>query len=355
MPEIWETADLLEVTYSDQAAPDDSFWSRFFPRTFNSEAQEIFFKDIEARDRRLAPFVAPTVQGRVMRLRGENMKSFAPAYLKPKGIVDPTKAVPGLPAQLMARLAQQGGQLSLEQRYDAHVAAHLKLQRETIARRIDHMQSEAIIYGRVTVSGEDYPTRVVDFERDPSLTMVLTGAAEWDASGDALADIGTLRPIAFQKGRAAVRDLIFGLDAFTAFSEQDKVKALLDNMKRGSESNFNTTGLSEGGPVEYMGQISGPNGAGRLNLFTYSNEYEDESGSMVPYLDTRDVIGVGGNIGGVQAYGAIMDKKAGLRPLPLFPKMWDNDDPDATYVMSQSAPLPVPTNINNSFRIRALS
>jgi hypothetical protein len=33
--------------------------------------------------------------------------------------------------------------------------------------------------------------------------------------------------------------------------------------------------------------------------------------------------------------------------------MWDQEDPSLTYTMSQSAPLMVPANIDNSFRIVA--
>lgn len=172
-------------------------------------------------------------------------------------------------------------------------------------------------------------------------------------------DIGSARTNAFTRGNAAVRTLIFGTDAWSAFESHEDTLKLLDNMRRGSESNFNTTGLTDGDPVEYVGQISGPNGVGRLDLWKYSNSYDEgpnDAGAYTstPYIHPGDVIGVGGAVGGVQAFGAIMDKKARLQALPIFPKMWEEEDPSATWTMSQSAPLMVPTNPNNTFRIRAV-
>ena len=44
-----------------------------------------------------------------------------------------------------------------------------------------------------------------------------------------------------------------------------------------------------------------------------------------------------------------------FQPLPVFPKMWDEDDPSATILMTQSAPLMVPVNPNNTLRARVLA
>lgn len=358
MPELWQTAELMEVQFNDQAAPPDGFWlQRFFPRTFVSTAETIYFDQIAPRDRRLAPFVAPNVQGRVMRSQGRTVASFQPAYLKPKHKVDPSKAIMRRPNEPLGGI--NTGSLSLDARYDAAVADNLRVERELIERRWDWMACMAIRDGAVTVVGEDYPSTTVDFGRHASLTVTLSGGTLWTAAGTSfpLVDIGAARNNAFTRGRAPVNTLIFGVNAWNAFENHATVTPLLDNMRRGSESNFNTTGLTDGSPVEYVGQISGPNGAGRLDLWKYSNDYVtlDDFGNetSIPYIHPGDVIGVGGAIGGVRAFGAIMDKKANLQPLPIFPKMWEEEDPSATWTMSQSAPLMVPTNPNNTFRIRA--
>lgn len=352
MPELWETADLMEVAYAPLDLPD-GFWMRFFPRQFNSTAQEIYFDQLPSVDRRLAPFVAPNVQGRMMRSRGRAMSSFRPAYVKPKHVVDPTRALVRRAGEPLGGL--NNGTMTPDQRFDAIVADNVRTERELIERRWDWMACQAIKDGRVIVKGEDYPEVTVDFGRDPSLTMTLVGAGQWsDPASNLLGDLQLQRTRAFKLGRAAVRDLIFGTDAWNAFAEHESTQKLLDNMRRGSNSDFNTTGLSDGAPYEFQGQISGGNGGGRFNLWTYSNEYEDDNGATVPFIHPGDVIGVGAAVQGVRAFGAIMDKRAGLRALPIFPKMWEEEDPSVVYTMSQSAPLMVPVNPNNTFRIRAV-
>ena len=63
-------------------------------------------------------------------------------------------------------------------------------------------------------------------------------------------------------------------------------------------------------------------------------------------------MGVGGAINGISCYGAIMDRRAQLQALSMFPKVWDEEDPSVTYSMTQSAPLMVPLRPNNTFRMK---
>ena len=63
---------------------------------------------------------------------------------------------------------------------------------------------------------------------------------------------------------------------------------------------------------------------------------------------------MGNKLGGVQCFGAIKDPNAGLRPMRIFPRIVDkkNDDPAKEFTLSQSAPLPVATEPNNSFKLQ---
>lgn len=348
--EIWETADLMEVTYDDLAAPPDGFWMQFYPRTITSDKAEIYFDQIPVRDRRLAPFVSPNVQGRMMRSLGFNMASFRPAYVKPKHVVDPSRAIP------RRRGEPFGGTLSLQDRFDAIVADNLAVERELIERRWDWMGGQALCYGAVTVAGDDYPARTIDFQRDASLTTTLTDTHYWNqTTAEPMADLSLQRKNTFVRGRAPANKVIFGVDAWDAFSSRTDIQELLKIWSRGSNSVFNSTGLQSGEPYEYQGQISGPNGGGRIDMWTYSNQYENQEGAMVEYLDPRDVVGIGSNVQGFQCFGAIMDADAQLQPQSMFSKSWRNPDPSAVYTMTQSAPLLVPANANNTFRIRALA
>lgn len=348
--DLYSTATLLPVV---RIAPIESaYWlDNFYGRILTFDTEQVMFDRIETY-RRMAPFVSPVVQGRVIRSRGFETRAFRPAYVKPKHVVDPNRQfartigeTPGL------------GSMSPAQRWNQAVAENLREERDMIHRRENWMAAQAIIYGSVTVSGEDYPTQVIDFRRDAGLTYVPVGTARWgEADADPLGDIARLRTLSFKKSGSVISRVTMGLDAFDAFFADPKVQALLKTelgaIPRTSDSVLSAMGSTDT-PYEFRGILQGANGQGRLEVYTYNEQYEDEDYNTVDMMSSWDVIGTGPGIQGVRCYGAIKDKRAGLQALPLFPKMWDQEDPSLTYTMTQSAPLMVPSNIDNSFRIVA--
>lgn len=343
--EIYDTTTLLGVIQVQQ--PLNTYWLDLcFPRSMAFDTEEIQFDQVSPT-RKLAPFVAPTHQGRIQKRNGYTAKSFRPAYVKPKDELRPTRT--------LQRLAGEGlgGTLSPGQRYNAAVAELLRLQREEITRRWEWMAASAVIDGSVTVSGDDYPTQVVDFGRHADMTMTLAGTAQWDDSAkNVLGNIETIRTRVQKRSGSGVTRLTFGLNAWAAFIADDAVQALLSTQKRGSSSDFNSK-LGSGSPSEYRGELSGK-GTGVLELFTYSDTYEsDNAGTEADFLNSNYVVATGPGIQGVRCFGAILDNES-LAAVPIFPKMWPNNDPSVTYIMSQSAPLMVPGQPNGSAVIKAL-
>lgn len=344
--DLYSTATLLSVVRVQPV--ESSYWlDNFFGRQINFDTEEIMFDRVVGQ-RRLAPFVSPVVQGRVMRQRGYETRTFRPAYTKPKHVVDPNR--------VFSRLAGEGitGTLSPDARWNAAVAENLREERNAIQRLWNWMAAMAVIHGEVTIAGEDYPTQVVNFGRDAGLTSILAGTAQWDdVDADPLGDIKDLRTLAFQKSGSPITRLTMGLDAFDLFFANADVKKLLEgkDVARTSDSTLSAMG-SPGQPYEFRGILQGANGQGRLEVYTYNEQYEDENGVTQGIMDSLDVVGTGPGLQGTRCFGAIRDKRAGLQALPIFPKMWDQEDPSVTYTMTQSAPLMVPGNPNNSFRIR---
>lgn len=338
------------VTLAGVIAPQETdlkFWLGFFPQTITFETQEIMF-DTVAPGRRLAPFVAPNVQGKVIGDQGYNTKTFRPAYVKPKSVIDPSKAIKRRPGEAI------NGTMSLQQRYDLAVAEALREQKDQIERRWDWMAAKAIIDGAVTVAGELYPTVTVNFGRDGSLQVTLLGAAKWDTTtGTPLATIEDLRRKSHKLSKAGITTLVFGLDAWAAFTSFEEVRDLLNNQFRGSQSDF-TRAPAEGTPMEYRGRIAGTNGMASLELWTYDDSYTDDNGDEVAYLDSGTVVGISkAGIQGVRCFGAIQEVNH-LVAQEMFSKMWINEDPSVTYVMTQSAPLMVPSQPNGSFSLKVV-
>jgi len=331
--DIYSTATLLGVVRVQPI--ESSYWlDNFYQRQITFDTEEIMFDRVTG-SRRLAPFVSPVVQGRVMRKRGYETRVFRPAYTKPKHVVDPNR--------VFSRLAGEAitGSLSPDARWNAAVAENLREERNAIQRLWNWMAAMATIHGEVTIAGEDYPTQVINFGRDSGLTRVLTTTARWgEADADPLGDIADLRKLAFEKSGSGITRLTFGLEAFDRFFADADVKALLKTelgaIPRTSDSVLSAMG-SPGEPFEYRGVLQGANGQGRLEIYTYNEQYEDETETTQSIMDTYDVVGTGNALQGTRCFGAIRDKRAGLQPLAIFPKMWDQEDPSVTYTMALRA------------------
>lgn len=339
---IYDTPTLIAT--QSVMRPFSAYWLQFYPGTLTFETETIMFDQVMEL-RRMAPFVSPNTEGRVMKELGFTTQMFSPAYVKPKHVISPEK--------LISRQAGEAllGGMTRQERYDAAVARNLSIEKDMVQRRWEWMAAKATIDGAVTVTGEDYPTRTVAFGRDASLTITLAGAAKWTAgTATPLLDIENARAASFELNRTPITRLTFGLTAWNNFIKFDEVLGLLDTRYRGSESAFNRA-ISEGEPYELRGVIEGQNGMGLLSLYTYNDAYDDIDGNSVQILDTDTVVGTGPGLAGQKCFGAIHDLDS-LTAVDMFPKMWrEIGDLSNTYTMTQSAPLMVPTRPNGSFSI----
>lgn len=341
--DLYTTYDLIQVVRVQKTIP--SFWAQFFPGTLMATTDEIALDKISDNYKRLAPFVAPNVQGRVMKRDGFTTISFRPAYVKPKDIVDPSTDLVRQAGEAFAT-----GSLSLEARRNAVIGFLLGRQRIIIDNRIEWMCAKAAIDGKVVVAGEDYPSVTVDFRRDATLTVTLAGGAKWDqGTSTPAADIMNLRRAIKTKSGAVANLIIFGENAWTNFYTREvagKTDVLMNNQIRGSNTSLSMVRDGFEG-AEYMGTYRGSNGAG-FECWVYSAKYEDDSGVLQDMMDTNKVVAMAPDFRGVQCFGAIRDKRAGFQSMKYFPKNWETEDPSVEYVMTQSAPLPVPVQADAS-------
>lgn len=341
---IYDTDTLLGVMADMPPVP--SYWlDLLFPTVMTFTDEYIDFEKLSPA-RKLAPFVSPSAQGKPLFSEGSTVTRLKPAYVKPKDAVNPGRMLKRRPGELVALRPQ-----SPQQRYNAIVADITREHRESIMRRWEWLAAQAAIYGTVTISGENYPERVVDFQRSAANTVALTGTSTWNGTeADILGNINAWRhQIRIAPFGGPTNRLTVGADAWDAMSKNPAVLKQLDTQMRGTNADLNT-GVREGLSVEFVGRLSGT-----LDVYVYSDYYQQEDGSAVPFMSSKDVVLSGPNFNGVQCFGAILDAKAGFQALPVFPKMWDENDPPVTFVMTQSAPLMVPVNPNNTLRATVLT
>jgi hypothetical protein len=342
--EITETHELIRTI--SRFPPVGSYWLDLcFPTVHLSNTEYIDF-DLVDKGRRLAPFVAPTVQGQPMVSRGHSIRKFKPAYIKPKDPVDPGRLLTRLPGELFG-----DSNLTPASREDAIVADILSEHNTGIQRRWEWMAARAIIDGEVTIEGENYPKVLLQFGRNANNTKTLLTTARWTEVGTShpLADIDSWNIEMMERDGYPISRLTFGPQAWAVFASHADVKDMLDT-RRGSTTTLEM-GPGNAQPSQYRGTLKSAN----IDLYVYSDSYEDNQGTSVPMMGTNDVVATSGAVSGVRAFGAIMDKKANWEPRPIFPKMWEQEDPSGLFIMTQSAPLMIPGRPNSTMKVTVRS
>lgn len=283
----------------------------------------------------MAPFVSPVVAGKPMAERGKVVKTFTPAYIKPKTALDSMAPLTRVVGEKV------GGTLSPMQRREAQLASVLMDHIDSITRRLEWMAVQGMRSGSVTITGDEYPSVSVSFGRDAALTVVKGGGAKWGDTGvSILEDLEDWSNLMLQKsGRPGV-DVIMPVDVWKVVKADAEIKQRLDTR------NITGNAMSTASVPQVGGVFKGSVDA--FNFFVYADWYEDSNGVEQPMLPQTEVVMTSQAVEGVQAFGAILDDAAGYQSMRYFPKSWVPEDPAIRQVLTQSAPLIVPTNINNT-------
>lgn len=352
MPEelpIYSSHTLYGIMYDRRVEAPSTYWLNLcFGRTIMFETEDILFEKLSST-REIAPFVLPTVPGKpTYRRRGSEVRRFRPAYIKPKDAVRPAEQIYRQPGDLFTATPK-----TPKQRFDAEVVNIAVHHRNIITRRWEWMAAKAILDGQVTVEGDGYPTVVVDFGRDSGHTITKTGGSVWTENYDIYGDIQSwMDQMASAKFGGIPNRMTIGTDVWAVMRKNKYIREQMDTQVRGNDTNL-PTGLirpaSSPSDVRYLGTLGGG-----LEVWLYVDYYEQSDGTTVPFMNPKDVVLTAPGVDGVKAFGAILDAKAGLQATDIFSKMFDDEDPSARFILSQSAPLMVPVNPNCTLRARVL-
>lgn len=335
MDRLFSTTALLAVS---ETLDRPTAWLRdfFFTEPVQFITSEIAFDKLEM-SRELAPFVSPRVAGKAVKPRGRTVKTFEPAYVKPLNEVNPDETFVRMAGEQLA------GVLTAEKRLALNIIQNLTDQEFKITRREEWMSAQILIGGKVVVAGEDYPEMEIDFGRDPALTLILGENDRW---GDAnISVLGTLRDwasLVSVKSGGTVTNVVMGAQAAVLFQSDKDVREVLDN-RRQAGGQFQLGPVATGGQnlvAVYLGSI------GQFDFWQYTQIYTDDAGLVQQMFPEYGVLLVAPDAHyGAMCHGAIKDNTS-LAALPRFPKMWNEDNPSITFMMTQSAPLPVSREIN---------
>lgn len=334
--DIFDSRVLARVV-ENLPTPPAFLLNTFFGQEERSQAEHIDF-DVDNGRRRIAPFVSPLVAGQVVEGQGYQTKTFKPAYIKDKRVFDANKGFRRTVGE------QIGGNLTPEQRVQAHVARDMSDQVNMMTRRLELMAAEALTTGKITVEGDNYPTTVVDFGRNADLTRVLTSGNKWGEAGvKPIEDLENWSEEVFLASGTAPTDVVMTTPAWRALkADAGFEKAVDTNVAALNEARtrVGATIIANSG-ARLVGVL------GDLRLWVYSDYYVDPADNTEKaMISGAKVILTSQGLEGVRHFGAIRDEEAGFQPLPYFPKSWVEKDPAVRYLLMQSAPLVVPYRVN---------
>ncbi len=361
--EIWKPRDLYRLQQDTrlEALPSHFLDTYFTERHFSAE-KAIRMAELDTPDRRMAPFVLPTENGKpIFRERGATVKEIEPAYIKPK---DAVRVVDARNPTVSELLMDQP--LSLQQRFDMATAKRAAYQLRTIRMRECWMAARAFIDAKVNIAyerdqGAAFPEVEVDFDRDAGHTVV-KGSNYWSSTSTLiLDDIETwANTMVEAKFGGWPTRLYLGSEVAKFFHKNTQVQddLVASQVRRGTETDL-TTGIQmragKSNPLVRIGTV----GKG-IEVVSYRDQVENANGSMVDLLDPKDVLLVADGATGTRAYGAIYDLDAlqdgRAISTDIYTKMWQTvGDLADSYVMSQSAPLMIPLYPNRTFKATVLA
>lgn len=336
---IFETHVLNRVV-QDLNQPSSFLLDMFF-REVQESADEFIHFDVDKSKPRITPFVSPLVAGKVVQNQGFTTQTYSPAYAKDKRRFNPNQALKRMLGENI------GGNLNGMERQQRNLVRAMEDQLEMLTRREEVMASEALRLGQVTVSGDEYPTQVVDFGRDGAMTVALTSTDKWDDAGKTggamLDDIESWGETIQTKSGAVAMDVVMDPKAWRLLRKTQDLKDLLDT-RRGSSSAGEIGPIARGQgnqKARFVGMI------GSYRFWVYQDTYVDDAGATQQLIpDNTVIVGASDGLQGVRAYGMIQDEEAGFQATRYFSKSWLEKDPAVRWLLLQSAPLVVPYRVN---------
>jgi hypothetical protein len=335
---IYDTNTLVQVV-PNLKRPVTYLLDKFFPNIVGADSEFVSI-DVDVGKRRMAPFVSPLVEGKLVEQRRVQTNTFKPAYIKDKRAPDLRKPVRRMIGERI------GGELTGAEREMANIAFEMTDQIDVLTRRLEWMAASALTTGTVTIAGEGFETVVVNFGRDPALTVAKTGTAQWtlaniaDGNASPTTDIETWQRTILKKSGAVVTDIVFTTTPFQGFMADPLVKGALYYPKLGDFGNAIDPGARIMKGAIYKGRW------GQYDCWIYNEWFVDDDNVEQPMLMDGTVIMSGEMMMGTRAFGQIMDPAFNYGPMPFAPKTWLSEDPAQRYIMMQSSPIVIPSRVN---------
>lgn len=348
--ELWDTRRFLGAYRHME--PDPQYWTQWFTQEILSEDEWIDFEKIPVANRKLAPLVLPLGRGGSVYTDRSTGYRFKPAYAKTQDQIDelmPLTRRVGVDSNMMDPMPS----MTPEQRLTVIRAAITKSHVEAHNRRLNWLAAMALRDGKVTLTGEEYPSTLVDFMRDPTHTITLTLGNRLGDAGVSTMDFIQMvvdKMALAQFGGLPTR-ITMGGGVWNVLRKDAELKEFLDSTLKQNDRVTIERGLTSGELVYKVGEVTLGGASGqRLELWVDNSTYVDPiTGVATRYIGNHQMLFTASPaaINGFQVFGRIIDKAANWKPMRLFPKNWETTGDVVTeFITHKSAPLMVPVNTN---------
>ena len=312
---------------------DTFFQEREYPPTSLVEF------DFRRGRRKMAPFVAPLVGGKVMERQGFETRF----YRAPR--IAPVRAlrIPDLEARLPGETIYNAGtQADRAAELLADDAIYLDT---AITRREEWMCRSLIINGNINVSADNGYTNNINYMESslgtPNNHFVPT--TKWDQAGsDPFADLEAARLAVIRDSGISPNVVLFGSTAKSAFINNANVAKFLNSFQ------FNIAHIEpiiDDASVIRFGYQAG------LEYYQYAEYFEDDAGTLYPMLPPELVLLASTTVQNKIVYGAytqledVKSKRFVTYQTSRIPYIYGDEDGGALYYRLTSCPLPMPADV----------
>jgi hypothetical protein len=325
---------------------DTFFTARDYPPT------PLIEFDFRRGRRKMAPFVAPLIGGKLMERQGFETRFFRAPRIAPVRAL----RTPDLEARLPGESIYSG-------RSPADRAAELLAQDavfcdEAITRREEWMCRNVLVNGKITVTADTGYSSVIDFT-ETSLGAGTANnhdipAVKWDvASGsDPLADLEASRLATIKASGVSPNVVLMGANAAKVFIRNPQVAQLLDKMRYTIAT---IQPIIQDASVVIIGRVPG------MEIYEYAEYFEDDAGNLFPMLPDNFVMLLSTDVPNKIVYGAytqLEDAKAQrfmTYQTDRIPFIYGDEEGGSLYYRLTSCPLPMPYDIMGFRIIEALA
>lgn len=300
--------------------PGDMLMRLVFKRRKIHASKSVNF-DVVTGDSKLAAMSTRGAPAVIVDKLGKKNVEITPPQIRIKKQLNPSDFQERAPGAMIYATPQDFNNFKLQKIADEQSDLKTK-----VDRRYNWMCAQALQGGISYADGRTSFT--IDFGFPSANKPVLTGTDLWtDAASDPITKIRAWR----RQGAQAGHNLSLGLitpSATDALLNNTKVKALLEkqNYKAG------TIDVSEG--LEYIGKLGG------VDIWEYSEEYEDDSGVFHEMLTDGTFTLLDPNAAFSIQYAAVEEVEGDI-VTDYFSKVFKSDDPSALWLLAETDGVPV--------------